>query len=140
MLIFCFGCWVNDKCLSPDCEHSSEFRFNLIDESGIDVVFDNAHQYEVADIAISDKQGVDYHVKGVKITSSDKVLIVNLDGHVNQYDLLLYGNTIDTFLVSFRETEEECCGKTYWINNVEFSSLDTSLPSTNIGSLHIKIN
>ncbi|AHM62662.1 hypothetical protein D770_22075 [Flammeovirgaceae bacterium 311] len=140
ILLFCVGCWSDDKCLSPDCEHSTEFRFNLVDASGADVIFDGTNQYEVSDIAVVDQQGVEYQIVSAKITSVDEVLLVDLNGHVNHYDLLLDGEKKDSFTVNFRETNEECCGHTYWIDNIRFNSLQTYFPSNDVGSLHIKIN
>ncbi|HYG03694.1 MAG TPA: hypothetical protein VD927_14700 [Chryseosolibacter sp.] len=133
-MVSCLG--IDDSCLSPDCANALEMRFNLVDPSGRDLEFDSTH-YAVSEIQIIDNAGKSQTVREESV--GVPILVVDLIDHEDEYQLVLKGTAVDTFKVSYRQTNEECCGETFWIEDVEFN-LPTGTRAQNIGSLPIVID
>ena len=141
IVVFSFGsCLINnDRCESPDCEQSTNFRFNLIDSLGNDLVLGDSSIYELIDLEIRDSNQNIYFIRPARV-SSDSILIVELDGQFDEYHLYLDNAKVDHFSVGFRETNEHCCGQTFWIDEIEFHQLDSWPPLPNIGSTRLVID
>lgn len=137
LFAMCLGsCLMEEKCLDPDCYNAGNMRFNLINSAGKDLVFDST-AYQVSEIKVIDLSGREEPIQATVISGTD-ILVVDLLHHKGDYQLLLKGTAVDTFKVSYKKTQEECCGETFWVDDVQFN-LPTGSKDPNIGAIPVVI-
>ena len=125
-----------DPCWQAECFYSTEYRFNLIDTSGIDLIIGDRPEYSLNQLMIVDSLNNTYNIK-IGDFGETSALIVTLSGEQIHYSLVLNGQVLDNFLVIYELRQEECCGLTPWIINVEFEKLRTELSKDDVGSMYI---
>ncbi len=125
-----------DPCWRPDCLYSTEYRFNLLDEEGNDLIFGDSAQFSLDELSIIDSLNHSYRIE-IGNFGNVSALMVTLSGDQHDYSLILKDQPLDTFSVTFEQTQEECCGLTNWVDVVEFETLRTEPPKDDVRSTYI---
>ncbi len=127
-----------DPCWQADCLRSTEYRFNLLDEEGNDLIIGDSTQFSLDALSVIDSLNNSYQIE-IGSFGGVSALIVTLSGDQLDYILILDNKRLDSFKVTFRKVQENCCGLTPWIDNVDFKTLRTEPPKDDVGSTYIYI-
>lgn len=125
-----------NPCWEPLCYESTVLTFSLLDSAGNDLVFSDS-VYFPDQLSIQDSLGNAYPI--VPTLYSSYKLDARLSSQYQNYQILIDSTILDHFKVAYKQTHEECCGLTYWIEDIEFATLRTDSLHQYFGYLNIYI-
>jgi hypothetical protein len=131
-----------NRCEEPACLTSTEFRFNLVDSFGEDLLFGESSSLMSSDLSIASKDGSVYNLSEGSFANDEQAIIAELNGEIEEYLLIIKSDTVDSFIVHFEELQDKhnCCPFGYFtINSVIFNQLETSINNAT-GSTNLIIN
>ena len=134
------GCLNYDKCLDK-CYGTTDFRMNIIDSVGNDLIFGDSSILSLSDISIIASNGSEISLRSEFITKDNEVIIVEFDENFNRYSLNVNSVSIDSITAEFYTVHEECCGKISYLDTVKFDKIEHFIPDPSfIASTHLVVN